>query len=248
MLRALFLASAATVALLPVAGFAAPLACPAGARPPLALTFDDGPGKNTKYILSELSRVGANATFFLVGKNAVSMPKQMSAILNQGSEIGVHTWSHADLGKLSVDQADREVSKGYHAIVDRVPATVNWWRPPYGAQPHAGFTAGSDLGMRLAMWTLDSLDWQNPSPQALLSFITRSARPGDVVLVHEQSRATLQALPALLDDLSSRFDLVTLDGLHAHPCMPSRYPRAMNRPTGKSTGSGGSAKKAVSSP
>src|SRR5262245_35801576 len=64
--------------------------------PALSLTFDDGPDpEHTPRILDQLSRLGVRATFFVVGERAAAHPDLVKRIVNEGHEIGNHTWTHA---------------------------------------------------------------------------------------------------------------------------------------------------------
>ena len=63
----------------------------------LWLTFDDGPClKTTPLILSILGKLGIQATFFLVGKDAEKSPQLTRKILDNGHIVGNHSYSHKD--------------------------------------------------------------------------------------------------------------------------------------------------------
>jgi peptidoglycan/xylan/chitin deacetylase (PgdA/CDA1 family) len=50
------------------------------------------------------------------------------------------------------------------------------------------------------MWTLDTIDWQDPSPEVILKRILPKADHGSLILMHPKE-CTLQALPTLIDSL-----------------------------------------------
>ena len=59
------------------------------------LTFDDGPDSDiTEFVLDELKKYNAKATFFCVGKNVKQYPTLYRKILEDGHSIGCHTYSH----------------------------------------------------------------------------------------------------------------------------------------------------------
>ena len=69
-----------------------------GQRPlakPVFLTFDDGPDKRfTPKILDQLKRFNAKATFFVVGKRVRQYPAIVKRIVDEGHDIGNHTFNH----------------------------------------------------------------------------------------------------------------------------------------------------------
>src|SRR5262249_33131028 len=75
----------------------------------VVLTFDDGPWPgNTPAVLKALADQCTKALFFPVGKHAVWHPEILKQVAAAGHTVGSHTWSHADLSKLTVDQAKEE--------------------------------------------------------------------------------------------------------------------------------------------
>src|SRR5215813_10144218 len=71
----------------------------------VVLTFDDGPWPgNTPAVLKALADQCTKALFFPVGKHAVWHPEILKQVAAAGHTVGSHTWSHADLSKLTVDQ------------------------------------------------------------------------------------------------------------------------------------------------
>ena len=100
----------------------------------VALTFDDGPhSRNTDDIVNILSKYNAHATFFMLGSNAVKYPDVVKRVFDAGHEIGIHTWSHKELTKLSSDEIKKEVdntASKIEKITGKRPTLV---RPPYGS-------------------------------------------------------------------------------------------------------------------
>src|SRR5690606_13067190 len=59
------------------------------------LTFDDGPHPAiTVWVLNELKKYNAKATFFCVGDNVQKFPETYRQILNEGHRTGNHTFNH----------------------------------------------------------------------------------------------------------------------------------------------------------
>ena len=76
----------------------------------VALTYDDGPSKvSTAALLEVLKKHDATATFFVNGNHALENKELISAIVEQGSEIGNHTLDHVWLSKVDEAEALRQV-------------------------------------------------------------------------------------------------------------------------------------------
>nr|HPH99376.1 polysaccharide deacetylase family protein [Chitinophagaceae bacterium] len=59
------------------------------------LTFDDGPNPiATNFVLDELKKYNAQASFFCVGKNVVEHQTIYQRILDEGHAVGNHTYNH----------------------------------------------------------------------------------------------------------------------------------------------------------
>lgn len=166
------------------------------------LTFDDGPTPEITYkILDILDAFDAKATFFCVGKNAASLPRQYSEIQARGHSTGNHTWSHMNGWK------NKDFS--YFRNIIRCDKTVRspLFRPPYGRIKPAQIKA---LKRRysLIMWDVLSGDWdQAISPETCLQNVVNNTRPGSIVVFHDSLKAEknmLYALPKSLEILQKR--------------------------------------------
>jgi peptidoglycan-N-acetylglucosamine deacetylase len=83
----------------------------------VVLTFDDGPWpSNTPAVLRALAGQCTKALFFPIGKHAMWHPEILKQVAAAGHTVGSHTWSHADLSKLTPDQAKDEIEKGISAV------------------------------------------------------------------------------------------------------------------------------------
>ncbi|MEV5963884.1 polysaccharide deacetylase family protein [Kribbella sp. NPDC051952] len=191
----------------PAAAAAAPT------KPPLptkyvVLTFDDGPDvAYTPKILDILAKYDAKATFFEVGKNVVKHPELTKRIHAAGHSVENHTWTHADLRKLSATAFRQEVSSTDQAIRAQLGSTPACLRPPYGGVNATVRQRAKALGKDLVVWTIDSRDWTKPGTTAIVKRVLTSVHSGSVILMHDgggNRSQTVAALPTILKSLKAQ--------------------------------------------
>ncbi|MDX3384684.1 polysaccharide deacetylase family protein [Streptomyces niveiscabiei] len=185
----------------------------------VALTFDDGPVADTKRLLKTLGDRNVRATFYLVGQNVQRNPSVAKAIAGGGHQIGNHSWDHADLTKLSAAKINAEFSRTDTAIKKATGLKPSTVRAPYGAHNAAVRKAAA---RPLVHWSIDTLDWKYRDTARLVRTVTTQSRPGDIVLMHDIHRTTVNAIPAIITGLKSRgFHIVTVDQLFAPAKLPA---------------------------
>ena len=139
---------------------------PAERREPkgkVALTFDDGPDPiTTGKIVDTLSRYRVKATFFFVGWRAITYSDVAKKVVGAGHEIGNHSYSHADLVDLDLEEARREIRKAQNAIKSATGTTPKWFRPPYGSYNDDIRAIAKEEGASIVLWNLTPDDWKNP--------------------------------------------------------------------------------------
>jgi peptidoglycan/xylan/chitin deacetylase (PgdA/CDA1 family) len=171
----------------------------------IALTFDDGPHpRNTEALIKMLSERIIPATFFVLGSNAKRWPEILRLMHEAGHEIGNHGWSHSSFAALSDADVLNELSRTHQLIREKSSQECRVYRPPYGAiTEHQQSLITDYLGYRLSLWNVDSLDWQKPTIDDLIRKATDLNVKRAVLLFHDFSDATRQALPQILDALQS---------------------------------------------
>jgi peptidoglycan/xylan/chitin deacetylase (PgdA/CDA1 family) len=181
----------------------------------IALTFDDGPDRQTTpLILDSLRKHHLKATFFVIGRQVEKNPGILRRIVKEGHTIGNHTYDHADLSDLSPKRMRLELQSTQEAVDDALGYhyQMELMRPPYG-NPYIG---GSDAlpafrkvvrGQKLfpVMWTLDPSDYLfGGHPEGVVRSVVsadktgRKAERDQVLLLHDTHRQTAQALPRII--------------------------------------------------
>ena len=207
-----------------------------GARRRLvALTFDDGPDPAwTPQILDVLKREHAPATFFVTGTNALGQRALLNRIVDEGSELGNHSTSHADLGREPAALVKLELNATARLVEAYTGRGMRLFRPPFlgDADPgthdelHAS-RAAADLGYLTVGLNVDPLDWRAPGVEAIVANTVRQvmagtdARPAQIVLLHDAGgdrSQTVAALPRIIRTLRARgYDFVTVSTLAGLP-------------------------------
>jgi peptidoglycan-N-acetylglucosamine deacetylase len=215
--------SATAVTAAAVAGWAAPALlrgrvlraaiCPglAGLGRPghIALTFDDGPDPDgTPAVLDALDRLGATATFFMLGAQIVRYPQVAAAVVAAGHEAAVHGFSHRNHLARGPVEVCRDVARAASLVAAVTCTRPTWFRPPYGVLTSASLVAARRAGLRPVLWTAWGRDWEDRSPARVAATVGRQLRSGGTVLLHDSDctttvagswRATVAALPRLAE-------------------------------------------------
>lgn len=171
----------------------------------IALTFDDGPwDSSTAAILDILKENDAKATFFTVGQKISGHEDLVKRAVDEGHEVGTHTWDHAEgsgqgvsLILMSSDERKQEVEKGMQAIKDATGQDGSLMFRTPGGNFDAGVAA--DLGGMITAeigWNVDTHDWKRPGADVVAQRI-ESAGPGEILLMHDGGGDRTQTVEAL---------------------------------------------------
>lgn len=181
-------------------------------RPMVALTFDDGPSKNTGTILDTLEAYNAHATFFVVGTNVnATSGATLQHAVSLGCEIGSHTYDHSDLVTMTPEQMDQEVQMTDDLVFDAIGRYPYWLRPPYGSFDD---TVRLRVGKPLAFWSVDTKDWKTKNAASTVSAALNNVEDGDVVLMHDLYNETAAAVAQIVPSLIQQgYQLVTISEL-----------------------------------
>lgn len=188
----------------------------------LFLTFDDGPLPCTSKILETLASTRHRATFFVVGQNLSNPSLREIAIraLQQGHEIGNHSFTHPDFSTISAKRAEREITQTHRLILDlHADAGMDprsrklFFRFPYGVAGSSSTIKAckrilAELNYSIAYWDLDTNDWQIEFAgfrfgQSRLVNVMARAKTQDVILLHDRNR-TAHLLSKILTSLDHK--------------------------------------------
>jgi peptidoglycan/xylan/chitin deacetylase (PgdA/CDA1 family) len=173
----------------------------------VVLTFDDGPWPvNTPAVLKALAAQCTKAMFFPIGKHSMWHPEILRQVAAGGHTIGSHTWSHAHLVKLNIDQAKEEFEKGASAVrVALGEQGASFFRFPGLRNPPEMVAYLGERNFGIFSIDVDSFDFRTSKPEKVIdSVMSKLKKRGKgVVLLHDFQRSTSLALPALLAQLKA---------------------------------------------
>ena len=184
------------------------------AKPMLALTFDDGPSAHTDRLLDIFSRCGGKGTFFVVGNSIGGREVTLSRIAAEGHEIGIHTWWHPELPKLTDVAIVDELLMTKAKIYSITGIDTRIARPPYGAVDERVKNIGAKVGVCFVNWSVDTLDWKTRNAAAVYNAVVDSAKNGAIILCHDLHGSTVDAMETVIPKLiADGYQLVTVSEL-----------------------------------
>lgn len=176
----------------------------------IALTFDDGPHPvYTPALLEGLKERNVKATFFVIGMNAEVYPEIIKQIHEDGHLIGNHTYSHAQLNKISIEKQCEEINKTNEIIYNIIGVYPEFIRPSFGE-----WDKKLECDLIPVLWTVDTLDWRTENVDKIVRNGTKNIKDGDIILMHDYYKTSVEAAFKIIDELQSQgFEFVTVDDI-----------------------------------
>lgn len=187
----------------------------------VALTFDDGPDPTwTPPILDILKSKQVPATFFVIGENAMEHPLLLNRAIDQGSELGSHSFTHPNLAGTSPEGTRIELNATQRLIEAYTGRSTRLFRAPYfgDAEPTTAdelvpALIAQDHGYTNVGLHADPNDWTRPGVDAIVQRTIEQVTAGNadrsaqIVLLHDgggDRAQTVAALPQIIDGLRAR--------------------------------------------
>ena len=167
------------------------------------LTFDDGPTLEvTNFVLEELKKHQAKATFFCIGKNVKKHQNIYHKIQEEGHSVGNHTFNHLN-GLLTKNTRYIEnIQQASAYIVSKL------FRPPFGRLKSSQARLLQQEGYKIIMWDVLSGDFDRSiSPEKCLENVLKNTTNGSIIVMHDSEKAKDKiyfALPRILDHFSQK--------------------------------------------
>jgi len=177
----------------------------------VALTFDDGPSRDTERILDVLGKHNVTASFFMIGRQVESFPGIAQRVLAEGHEAGNHSYSHPIYLYHRASLIHKELERTQAVISETTGIRPRFARPPCGVRTPAYFAATRSLGLRTVQWDVAGFDWKRRSAKQIARDVLGGVRAGSIVLLHDgdsegkrDRQETASALPLIIDGLHDK--------------------------------------------
>ncbi|MGB7784555.1 MAG: polysaccharide deacetylase family protein [Salinimicrobium sp.] len=186
------------------------------------LTFDDGPiHEVTPWVLQQLKKYDAKASFFCIGDNLAAHPDIFKRLIAEGHSVGNHTYNHLNGWKTSTKDYLQNTSKAQQLMQEYAPqrALKNaFFRPPYGKIRNRQAKKLCRQGYKIVMWDIVSEDYNREiTPEKCLQNVLKYTVPGSLIVFHDSLKAERNmkyALPRVLEHYSQRgYSFRSLDEL-----------------------------------
>ncbi|MEK4040367.1 polysaccharide deacetylase family protein [Paenibacillus sp. FSL L8-0493] len=154
-------------------------------------------------MLDVLDEENVKVTFFLDGSWLSKNPELAKEMLKRGHEMENHAYTHPNMSTLSRARATVEIEKTQKLLKESLGVTNKWFAPPSGDFDQETVEIASSLGLKTVLWTVDTVDWRNPSPESVVAKITSKAEPGTLVLMHPTASSS-KALRAMIRGIKAK--------------------------------------------
>jgi peptidoglycan/xylan/chitin deacetylase (PgdA/CDA1 family) len=175
----------------------------------VVLSFDDGPSpSSTGAVLDALAAQCVKANFFLVGQHAEASPELVRREYAEGHTVGTHSETHADLAKLPLADAEKEIQGGIAAANAALGAPIvaaPFFRAPYLSTTPSILQYLSQAGLMLWSIDIDPEDWRESTPDEVVerTMAQLEKKHSGIILMHDVQSHTAAALPKFLEALKS---------------------------------------------
>ena len=177
----------------------------------VAITFDDGPSKYTPQLLDFLQENEVKATFFIVGNRVSSFKSTVKRIVDEGHELGYHSYSHKIQTKLSSEKIASDFASSNKAVKNLTGQGYTVWRAPGGGISSRVLKA---IKLPHIMWTVDTLDWKHRNVNYVYNAILNNTDDGEIILLHDLHKTSVEgAIKAMETMLEGDYEFLTVTEL-----------------------------------
>lgn len=152
---------------------------------------------NVEKILSILAENDATATFFIGGCWADDNVDAVRKIYSDGHEVASHGYFHKDHSRMSFEDNLQEIRPGVKLLNMICGDEIKLFAPPSGAFGENTVAACAELGLKVIMWSRDTVDWRDDDRGIVFTRATQQLKNGEFILMHPKD-CTVEALPEIL--------------------------------------------------
>jgi peptidoglycan/xylan/chitin deacetylase (PgdA/CDA1 family) len=152
-------------------------------------------------LLDVLAENEAKATFFLLGEQIEQHPDIVARMVAEGHSLGNHSYDHARFTRIPHAEQMDQIARTETLLGKFDGKAVHRFRPPSGKFPLSLLAHFAIHRGGIAYWSYDSLDYQKkPATELVEVMRAQPPRAGDIILMHDESDATIEALAILLPE------------------------------------------------
>ncbi|WP_099158145.1 polysaccharide deacetylase family protein [Virgibacillus ndiopensis] len=164
-------------------------------------------------ILKTLKEQEVKATFFIEGKWAKDNADLVKMIDEQGHTIGNHAYNHPAMERLSNKEIREQIEQTNDIIKAITGKTPKWFAPPSGGFNDQVVKIADELNMETILWSVDTIDWKNPTVSVMMNRVMSKIHPGAMVLMHP-TNSIAQGLKPLIQNIKKKgYRIGTVDSL-----------------------------------
>jgi probable sporulation protein (polysaccharide deacetylase family) len=149
-----------------------------------------------------------NITFFFEGQWAEKNPKIVKEIAEAGHEIGSHGYTHVKYTQWDKEKYSEDIKKSCELLRKITGVKPTLFAPPYGDFNNEVIKTAESLGYKVILWSIDTIDWNNPSVENIVNRVVNKSHNGAIVLMHP-TKGTVEALPIIIKELKSKGYTIT---------------------------------------
>ena len=154
-------------------------------------------------ILKILKNENVKATFFIEGKWAKENKDIVKMIHDENHVIGNHAYNHPDMAKMSSSEIRAQIEQTNDIIEAIIDVKPKWFAPPSGSFNDNVVNIAHDLDMETILWTVDTIDWKNPSVSVMINRVINNIHPGATILMHP-TEPVAQGLAPLIQEIKQK--------------------------------------------
>lgn len=155
-------------------------------------------------MLETLRKENVKATFFFVGTWVNKFPEMVREIAAAGHEIANHGSYHGHPTKISRENLRQMISENDVLLRSLVgKKAVKLFAPPSGEVNEQVAIVAGELGFKTILWSVDTIDWKNPGPEALQQRVLSKIDDGGIILMHP-TISTANSLSELIQKLREK--------------------------------------------
>lgn len=159
-------------------------------------------------MLSEFKKNNIRITFFIGGDWADKNKELLMRIYSDNHEIGNHGYNHLKHTQINDEKNKEEIIKTEEVIHSILGIKTNLFAPPYGDVNKKVTQIAEDLGYKVIMWSIDTIDWNTKDYTKILERVNKKIHNGAIILMHP-TESTVKALPILINNiLNSGYEIV----------------------------------------